>query len=145
MGAFRFALRTSVVRKSPVAWLSFWSLGNYAFMQKSKRERYRRLSWLAGMAVSVCAIFWIALALAAQFMKRSTEDSYDWIGICCGILALITMVCCATCLTAGIVSCFQSENPSQLPNTSLEPTAVTPVSPPSRTESPVGGGSVLGR
>ncbi len=31
------------------------------------------------------------------------------------------------------------------PNTSLEPTAVTPVSPPSRAESSVGGGSVLGR
>jgi hypothetical protein len=113
-------------------------------MQKSKKERYRRLSWLAGMAVSVCAVFWIALALAAQFMKRSTEDSHDWVGIFCGVLALITLVCGSTCLTAGIVSCFQSENPSELPNTSVSPTAVTPFSPPSRAESPVGGGSVLG-
>jgi hypothetical protein len=47
-------------------------------------------------------------------------------------------------ILAGLIVWLRKDTQG-MPNTSLEPTAVTPSVPPSRAESRVGGGSVLGR
>jgi len=98
-------------------------------MTLSKSERYRRLSWRAGIGTSVCIIVLIISVSGATLWKPSDEHSGAWIGYVCGFSFLATVACSVTCLAAAILSCFKSSEPelsSQSPNTALEPTATAP-------------------
>jgi hypothetical protein len=63
MDAFSFALRPSAVRKSPAAWLSFWSLGVITHMTQ---VGHKRLTIALGIAL-VLLLFYTFLNYLAEF------------------------------------------------------------------------------
>jgi hypothetical protein len=67
MGAFGCALRTFAVRKSPVAWLSFWSLGSI------ERMKIRRIILIVGLLVVVAA--YVSWLLISRWQHEQTFKS----------------------------------------------------------------------
>jgi hypothetical protein len=86
-------------------------------MPLSKADRYKRLSWRAGISASTCFIILIISMFGAVLLKSSDEHSGAWIGYVCGFSFLATLTSGVTCLAAAILSHFKSKE-IEAPNSS---------------------------